>query len=104
MLLPLGLFAFKITVAKIDRHSFRPAKTAKPATGTNADKWHPFQADFMVQNQTHRTFPGHLHFIASAEIIHMICLFYSSSHPRSHLASSSSVSQAFTIQLVVKVY
>lgn len=57
----------------------------------------------MVQNQTRRTFPGHLHFIASAEIIHMICLFYSSSHPRNYLCSSSSVSKAFTIQLGVRL-
>lgn len=97
-------FVFKITVAMINRHSLKHAKTAKFVTETNADEWHPFQAAFMVQNQTHRTFPSHLHFMASAEIIHMICLFYSSSHPRKHLASSSSVSQAFTIQMVVKVY
>lgn len=104
MLLSLGFFAFKITAPMTDCHSLKPAKTAKPATGTNADKRHPFQAVFMVQNQTHRTFLGHLHFITSAEIFQMICLFYSSSHCRSHLASSFSVSQAFTIQLVVKVY
>lgn len=104
MLFVIRPFVFKITVTMINRCSFKHAKTAKLVTETNADKWCPFQAAFMVQNQTHRTFPSHLHFMASAEIIHMICLFHSSSHPRSLLASSSSVSQAFTIQMVVKVY